>query len=170
MKAYAERIRSYKPEEYDFILFSFHGLPNSHITKLHSGKKIKDCNCETDLPEHGRFCYRAACYHTTRLLADELCLPPDRYTTSFQSRLSKNWLQPFTDKTLITLAQKGYKRVLVVAPAFVADCLETSVEIGIDYKKTFSLKGGRELTLVESLNADARWAEGIKEIVADFTR
>lgn len=168
LNAFTERIRSYQPETYDFVLFSYHGLPNSHITKIHGDRKIEECNCEKHRPEHGRYCYRAGCYHTSRLLAERLNIPPDRYATSFQSRLSKNWLEPFTDKTLIGLAREGRKRVLVATPAFVADCLETTVEIGFEYKKMFASKGGDELTLVESLNDYDLWAEGIKEIVSGF--
>ena len=165
ISAYTERIQSYNPDDYDFILFSYHGLPNSHIETIHPNIKIENCNCEKETPEHCRLCYRAACYNTTRQLTERLHLSPDRYTTSFQSRLSKNWLKPFSDQTLIDLAQKGHKRILVVAPAFVADCLETVVEIGVEYKELFITNGGQELTLVESLNTSDAWVEGIKEIM-----
>lgn len=168
LNAYVNRINTYQPGTYDFVLFSFHGLPNSHIAKVHSEADIPVCDCEADLSEHGRFCYKAACYHTAELLAERLNLPTNGYSVSFQSRLSKNWLTPFSDTTLTELAGKGYKRVLVVAPAFVADCLETIVEIGVEYKEMFVAKGGNELTLVESLNADDHWVNGIKEIVSDF--
>lgn len=167
LNAYAERIRFYQPENYDFFLFSYHGLPNSHITKIHKEHEIESCNCENVMPKYGKFCYRAACFHTTRLLASQLGLAPGSYTTSFQSRLSKNWLEPFTDKTLEQLAQKGYKRVLVATPAFVADCLETTIEIGFEYKIMFQTKGGQELTMVESLNSEDSWVNGIIEIVDD---
>ncbi len=168
IEAYAEKIRSYHPEQYDFILFSYHGLPNSHIEKVHADMGIKACDCKNGTREHCRKCYLAACYNTTRLLTKRLNLSDKRYTTSFQSRLSKNWLQPFSDKTLVDLTQKGHKRILVVAPAFVADCLETIIEIGIEYKELFIANGGQELTLVESLNADERWVSGIREIVSEF--
>lgn len=170
LNAYLSRIISYKPEEYDYILFSFHGLPNSHINKAHAGKKIADCNCEIEMPEHGRFCYKAACYHTARLFAERLNLSPDRHSISFQSRISRNWLMPFTDEVLKNLAKDGYKRVLVVTPSFVADCLETIIEIGVEYKKLFIENGGEKLTLVESLNYDDHWVDGIMDIVSDFTR
>jgi ferrochelatase len=103
------------------------------------------------------------------LLAEHLSLSTDQYGITFQSRLSKNWLSPFTDQMLIELAGKGYKRVLIVAPAFVADCLETIVEIGIEYKQLFIAHGGEQLTLVESLNAEDYWVEGVQKIVSDFT-
>ncbi|WP_085535541.1 ferrochelatase [Massilibacteroides vaginae] len=163
---YAEKIQSYNPDRYDFILFSYHGLPNNHIDKGHAKANIETCDCKNGTPEHCQKCYLAACYNTTNLLADRLNLSTDRYTISFQSRLSKDWLEPFSDKTLIDLAKKGHKRVLVVAPAFVADCLETIIEIGIEYKKLFIANGGQELTLVESLNADDNWVSGIQEIIA----
>ncbi|MDD4515578.1 ferrochelatase [Massilibacteroides sp.] len=168
IEAFTKRIKSYNPDLYDFILFSYHGLPNSHIAKAHSNGEECDCTYEENLPEHGRFCYRAACYHTTQLLATRLHLNKEQYTISFQSRLSKDWLKPFSDKTLIDLARRGHKRVLVVAPAFVADCLETIIEIGVEYKDLFIANGGQTLTLVESLNADDQWVEGVKEIISEF--
>lgn len=168
ISAYTKQIQSYNPDNYDFILFSYHGLPNSHIEEIHPKINIEDCNCEEESAEHCRICYRAACYNTTRLLAGRLNLSKDRYTTSFQSRLSKNWLKPFSDQTLIDLAEKGHKRILVVAPAFVADCLETIIEIGVEYKELFIAHGGQELTLVESLNANDTWVDGVKEIVSPF--
>lgn len=168
ISTYAEKIQSYNPDNYDFILFSYHGLPNSHIEKIHLTTPIEACDCKNGTPEHCRICYLAACYNTTKQLVERLNLSEERYTTSFQSRLSKNWLEPFSDKTLINLAKKGHKRVLVVAPAFVADCLETIIEIGVEYKELFIANGGQELTLVESLNADDRWVDGIKEITSGF--
>lgn len=168
IEAYAEKIRSYNLDKYDFILFSYHGLPISHIENAHNIFGIGDSDCTNPDAEHAYLCYRASCYDTTRLLVERLNLPKERYTTSFQSRLSKNWLEPFSDKTLIDLAHRGYKRVLVVAPSFVADCLETIVEIGIEYKLLFREHGGDALTLVESLNDDDRWVEGVKSIISQI--
>lgn len=170
LNALAQRILVYKPDEYDAILFSFHGLPLSHIRKAHADKEISDCNCKEVMPEHGRFCYLAACYHTVRHLAERLNLPPDSYRVSFQSRMSRKWLKPFTDATLIDLAGKGHKRVLVVAPSFVSDNLETLVEIGVEYKALFIANGGEKLTLVKSLNSDDLWVDGIAEIISGFIR
>ncbi len=166
LTAFANKINSYKPERFDHIVFSYHGLPNGHIEKIHRQYALPDCDPENDTAEHCKVCYRAACYHTTKLLAEQLNLPESSYTTTFQSRLSKNWLEPFSDKTLIDLAHMGCKRVLVVAPAFVADCLETIIELGVEYKDLFIENGGQELTWVESLNADDAWVEGIRKIVS----
>jgi ferrochelatase len=97
-------------------------------------------------------------------LAGALALPSEKYETTFQSRLSKNWLRPFTDDTILALANNGVKKVLVVAPAFVADCLETTIEIGWEYKELFIKHGGTQLTLVPSLNDMDEWSAAIAHI------
>lgn len=161
LNAFAHRIRPYKPWSYDHIVFSYHGLPLRQINKIHPGIQEKVCPCDFELPAHGTSCYKATCYDTTRLLAEKLDLKPDQYSVTFQSRLSKNWLKPFTDETLINLARQGKKRVLIVAPAFVADCLETTIELGVEYDELFKEHGGEELQLVESLNDDDNWVKAI---------
>jgi len=113
------------------------------------------------MPDYGKYCYRATCYETTRLLAGKLELTWDSFSTSFQSRLNKNWLSPFTDQVLKKLASTNKKRVLVVAPSFVADCLETIVEIQDEYKSFFQQAGGEELVLVKSLNYSQKWIDAI---------
>jgi ferrochelatase len=165
VKAFAERIREYKPETWDHIIFSYHGLPVRQIKKAHPQVDPNSCSCKKALPAHGKFCYRATCYDTSRLLANALNLEQEDYSISFQSRLDKNWLEPFTDATLIKLAKKGYKRILVAAPAFVADCLETTVEIGIEYQDLFEKHGGEKVQLVESLNDHPLWIEAMKKII-----
>ena len=167
ISAFVEKIRSYNPEAYDRILFSYHGLPIRQIEKVHPEVPEAECTCQQEMPEHGHFCYKAACYETSRILANELELPPEKYMTSFQSRLSKNWLKPFSDETIKEMAEQGVQKLLVVAPSFVADCLETTIELGEEYKQLFTDSGGRQLTLVESLNSDDNWAEAIKAIVGD---
>ncbi|PLX24425.1 MAG: ferrochelatase [Salinivirgaceae bacterium] len=162
LKAFSDRIKDAKPDTYDHIIFSYHGLPNRQVNKLHPGINAETCPCVEELPVHGKYCYKATCYHTTRLLAKQLNLPKESYTVSFQSRLSKNWLTPFTDETLIGLAKSGKKRVLIVAPSFVADCLETIIELKYEYAELFKLHGGEELTLVQSLNDSDLWVESIK--------
>jgi len=165
IRAFSERIREYKPETWDHLIFSYHGLPMRQIRKVHPQIDPAGCSCEKALPGHGKFCYRATCYDTSRLLAGALGLKKENYSVSFQSRLDKNWLEPFTDATLIKLAKEGHKRVLVVAPAFVADCLETTVEIGVEYQDLFEKHGGEKVQLVESLNDHPLWIEAMKEII-----
>jgi protoporphyrin/coproporphyrin ferrochelatase len=165
VSAFVNNIKSYRPENYDHVIFSYHGLPMRQINKLHPAIDGNTCSCIHEMPAHGHYCYKATCYHTTRLLASGLGLKNGSYTTSFQSRLSNNWLTPFTDKTLQALAQKGVKKVLIAAPAFVADCLETTIELGFEYKEMFLEMGGEQLTMVESLNDRDDWVKAVSEIV-----
>ncbi len=166
IKAFSSQIEKLNPQEYDHIIFSFHGLPMKHINKVHPSVAGNQCSCIYEMPAHGTLCYKATCYETTRLLIKELNLKPEKTTVSFQSRLSKNWLTPFTDNSIIQLARNGAKRILVIAPAFVADCLETIVEIE-DYKTLFQNHGGQDLHLVPSLNDEDVWVQGILEIIRD---
>jgi protoporphyrin/coproporphyrin ferrochelatase len=166
LKAFADRISALNPLNFDYIIFSYHGLPVRHINKAHPDIAENQCNCTFAMPDHGKFCYKATCYETTRLLAGLLNLPEGKYSTSFQSRLTKNWLTPFTDQTIRELAGKEIKRILVVAPAFVADCLETTIEIGEEYRELFKHCGGKELVLVESLNDSDMWISAIREIAS----
>ena len=164
IQAVANRITGCKPEHFDFILFSYHGLPERQVNKAHPGQPCRTCTCDSSMPESGRHCYRAACFETTRLLAATLNLAENTYTTAFQSRLSNHWLAPFTDATLIDLAAKGFKRVLVAAPSFTADCLETKIEIAEEYRNLFIRSGGQMLVLVEGLNDHDDWANAVAEI------
>lgn len=167
IQAFAKQIKSYNPEKFDHIIFSYHGLPYSQTDRVHPGIKTAECSCHEKMPEHGRYCYKATCYETTRLLAKELGLPKKAYSVAFQSRLTKNWLKPFTDEKIKELAKNGAKRVLVTAPAFIADCLETTVEIGIEYQELFEKHGGEKIQLVESLNSGSQWISTLQQIITD---
>ena len=161
-----EQSKKYNLNEYDHILFSYHGLPERQVDKVYSdGKPCKDHKCEDEINEDNKYCYKATCYATTRSLAEKLNLPKERYTVCFQSRLDKDWLEPFSDKVVEEWAKKGAKKLLVFSPAFVADCLETIVEIGIEYQKIFKDNGGEKVQLVESLNDHPMWIETIKKMV-----
>lgn len=165
LKAFAAQAKKYDTAAYNHIVFSYHGLPNRQLEKCHPGIKVQDCNCTESLPEHGKYCYRATCYATSRMLAKELGLQKTDYSVSFQSRLDKNWMEPFTDKLLLEKLKQGKKKILVLAPAFVTDCLETIIEIGDGYKKIFLEQGGEKLQLVESLNAEPHWIDAMKSII-----
>jgi ferrochelatase len=165
IRAFSASMAGYHPQEFDHVLFSYHGLPLRQINKVHPGIHCSNCTCDTGMPAHGLHCYRAACYETTRLLTEQLRLPENLYSTAFQSRLSKNWLTPFADDTLVDLARKGCKKILVVAPSFVADCLETTIEIGEDYKALFIKNGGKQLVLAESLNDRDEWVDALDEMI-----
>lgn len=164
-EAFARLAERYDPSGYDHIVFSYHGLPDRQINKTHPGVDLSGCQCHREMPVHGHHCYRAACFATTRMIAARLGLGSEKITTAFQSRLSKNWLSPFTDDCLVELAKQGARRVLVVSPSFVADCLETTIEIGEDYRALFLGHGGGELVMVPSLNHEDLWVEAIGEML-----
>lgn len=168
LEALTERIQSYQPENYDHVIFTYHGLPNRHLEKCHPDYSLDICNCENELLGFGKSCYKATCYQTTRELVKRLGLPKEKYSVSFQSRLSNNWMTPFTDKNVVSQALKGNKKVLVVAPSFVTDCLETMDEIGCEYKRLFTENGGEELQLVESLNDSPRWIAALEKILEPY--
>ena len=161
-----EQSKKYNLNEYDHILFSYHGLPVRQVDKVYSdGKPCNDHKCEDEINEDNKYCYKATCYATTRMLAKKLNLPKERYTVCFQSRLDKDWLEPFSDKVVEEWAKKGAKKLLVFSPAFVADCLETTVEIGIEYQKLFKDNGGEKVQLVESLNDHPMWIDTLKKMI-----
>ena len=163
-----ERAKKYNIEEFDHVLFSYHGLPVRQVDKVYKdGTLCEEHNCEIEINETNQFCYKATCYATTRLIVEKLKLPPEKYTVCFQSRLDKNWLEPFADKVIIEQAKKGAKKLLVFSPAFVADCLETLIEIGFEYQKLFEEQGGEKVQLVESLNDHPMWIETLKEMVLE---
>jgi ferrochelatase len=166
ISAYANKIRKYDPQNSDHLLFSFHSLPARHIRKIHPGQEYNNCECTVSFPEHGMKCYRAQCYETARRISAALGLEKDRWSVSFQSRLTRSWTGPFTDSVLSRLAAEGRKRVLVAAPSFTADCLETKLEIGQSYRDLFIKAGGKELQLCESLNDDDEWVEAIIKMIS----
>lgn len=161
-----ERSKKYNLNDYDHILFSYHGLPVRQVDKVYfDGNPCLDHKCEDEINESNKYCYKATCYATTRMLAEKLNLSKERYTVSFQSRLDKDWLEPFSDKVVEDWAKKGAKKLLVFSPAFVADCLETTVEIGIEYQKIFIDNGGEKVQLVESLNDHPMWIDTLKKMI-----
>lgn len=163
--AFVRLAGKYDLKTYEHFVFSYHGLPDRQVNKVHPGILVRNCNCAEAMPEHGAFCYKATCYETSRLLVKRLHISPDKYTVSFQSRLEKNWLTPFSDQVIINLAKSGKKKVLVFAPSFVTDCLETIIEIGYEYQEIFRKHGGETLQLAEALNDSDSWVEGLKEII-----
>jgi ferrochelatase len=152
--------------DYDHVIFSYHGLPERQIRKGSVGDQCQLGTCCNTFHKKNRFCYRAQCFQTTRLLAEKLGLTEDQYTVCFQSRLGRDpWIKPYTDEVLEHLAKSGKKKVLAFSPAFVSDCLETTIEVGQEYKEKFMEAGGEQWDLVESLNSDPMWVEALAEIV-----
>lgn len=163
--AIVTRGRQYDLSAYDHILFSYHGLPERQVEKVHPGKPCAGCYCEHETRPQDKYCYKAACYGTTRLIAEKLGIKKEDYTVCFQSRLDKKWLTPFSDVVVEDCAKKGMKKILVFSPAFTADCLETIVEIGEEYQEIFEEHGGEKVQLVESLNDHPLWIRCLKELV-----
>ena len=153
-------------EDYQHYVFSYHGLPERQIRKASYGKYCQLGKCCNTLNEHNRYCYRAQCFETTRLVAAKLGIKDEDYTVCFQSRLGKDpWVQPYTEDVLKDLAKKGKTKVLAFSPAFVSDCLETTIEVGQEYHEEFLEAGGEVWDLVPSLNKEDKWVECLKELV-----
>lgn len=167
--SFAAKIKEANPLLFDHVLFSFHGLPVKQTEKMHPGYTCNDANCMNTYGEHNSKCYYASCYATARMLSAASGLNENGYTVSFQSRLGMNWLKPYTDEVLKEKAAQRAKKLLIVSPSFVADCLETIYELGIEYKHLFMQSGGEDLTMVESLNADQSWVETMSSIIIDHT-
>jgi protoporphyrin/coproporphyrin ferrochelatase len=161
--------KSYDHNDYDHVMFSFHGLPERHIHK--SDAHFGDGKCALgkccEVPREGNFyCYRANCFQTAIALADRLGIPKEKYTICFQSRLGRDpWIKPYSDHEIIRLAKEGKKKVLAFSTAFVADCLETIYEIGTEYDEIFKEHGGEKVQLVPSLNARPEWVSALKSII-----
>lgn len=166
--AFVARGQQYNIAEFDHVLFSYHGLPERHVDKVYEdGKPCADHNCETEITEDNKYCYKATCFATTRLLAERLGIPKEKYTVAFQSRLNNKWLEPFSDEIVEQRAKMGDKKLLAFSPAFVADCLETTVEIGVEYQEIFEKHGGEKVQLVESLNDHPIWIAALEEMVRE---
>lgn len=152
---------------FDHLLLSFHGLPERHLHKLDpSGHCLKgaDC-CKTASPQVLATCYRAQCLRSAELFAERAGLKPGQWSVSFQSRLGRaKWIEPYTETRLDELAKAGVKKLLVMCPAFVADCIETLEEIGDRGREQFQAAGGEELVLVPCLNEHPQWVEALKTL------
>ena len=152
--------------EYDHILFSYHGIPISHLkisdpTNTHC-YKVKDC-CNNYSDAH-KFCYKHQVLETTELVIKKLKIDKNKYSNAFQSRLpNEAWLKPYTDDELVRLAKEGKKKLVIVTPAFVTDCLETLEEIAMEGKEEFLEAGGESYHYVPCLNDDDDWAKLISK-------
>lgn len=164
LHALSESIKPYLQQEYDHILFSYHGIPERHVHKTDPGGKhclqVNDC-CNVASEAH-KFCYRHQCLTTTKLVAAELEIPEHKYSFSFQSRLGRDeWLKPYTAPLLEVLPSQGIKKLVIVCPAFVSDCLETLEEIAMQGKESFLAAGGESFTLIPCLNLHPLWVQAL---------
>lgn len=160
-------IAPYMQDPEAFLLLSYHGLPERHLTKSGCQAVCDRRGACPKVADDNYFCYRAHCYETSRVVTGALSLSSTRYMTTFQSRLGRTpWIKPYTDQVLSTLRERGVKDLVIACPAFVADCLETLEEIGIQAKAQWLALGGRRFNLVPCVNADDDWAEGVAALLA----
>ena len=157
--------------DYDHLLFSYHGIPKRHIRKTDVTKShctIDGSCCQTASPAH-EFCYRHQCYETTRQVVKLLGIPEGKYSQTFQSRLAGDkWLTPYTDVEINKMPEKGIKKLAVVTPAFVSDCLETLEEIAMEANHQFKENGGEEFMAIPCMNDGDEWCETVASWIKDF--
>jgi len=172
MKALVESARPHL-QEFEHLLFSYHGLPERHIRKSDpTGAhclRSADC-CDVPNAAHAT-CYRHQIFRTTDAFVRELNIPAEKYSVAYQSRLGRDkWLQPSTEQKLQELAASGVRKLSVICPAFVADCVETLEEIGIRGKEVFLKAGGEEFELIPCINEHPAWIDALAGWVAAFER
>lgn len=167
IEALAASMSPYLQQTYDHILFSYHGIPERHIRKSDpTGQhclKVNDC-CNVPSVAHST-CYRHQCFTTTKLVTDKLNIPGDKFSIAFQSRLNDGWLKPFTDIRLEELPKEGIKKLLIICPAFVSDCLETLEEIEMRGRESFMNAGGESYTMIPCLNTHPSWVNALAKWV-----
>lgn len=168
--ALAESMRPYVEQEFDYLLFSYHGVPVRHIRKgdVTGGHclKVNDC-CHVASKAHTQ-CYRHQVITTSELVAAELGIPRQKWGVSFQSRLGREeWIKPYTAEKFEQLPAEGVKKLLVACPAFVSDCLETLEEIGVEGKHSFISSGGDSFTMIPCLNIHPLWVKTIGALVKE---
>ena len=156
---------------FDHLLFSYHGIPEHQLRKTDPTGchclATANC-CETPSPAHAT-CYRAQCFRTTAEFVKKAKIPAEKYSISFQSRLGRDpWLKPYTDFEIPRLVKAGVKRMLVICPAFVSDCLETIEEIGMRAQESFITEGGSEFALIPCLNEHPLWLDALESMVNRF--
>ncbi len=160
-------------QDYDHLLFSFHGLPERHLRKSDPTGchclATANC-CEGEHPAHAT-CYRAQAFKTVAAFVKQANVPAGKYSISFQSRLGRDpWLKPYTDYELPRLAAEGKRKLVVLSPAFVSDCLETVEELGLRGREMFLAAGGKEFRLVPCLNEHPLWLDALTRVVERFSK
>lgn len=159
--------RDYLKVPHDHLLFSFHGLPERHLRKSDPTREhclaTPTC-CETPNTAHDT-CYRAQCLATARAFVEATGIRKIDYSVSFQSRLGRDpWLKPYTDLELVRLAENGVKKLMVICPAFVSDCLETLEEIALRGREIFIEAGGSEFELIPCMNEHPEWLDALEKM------
>ena len=172
----AESIKDHlKEQDYEHLLFSYHGVPERHIrksdiTKSHCNPSPKGCGecCKNQSSGH-EFCYRHQCVEVTRLVGEQLGMTEGTFSSSFQSRLGFDpWLRPYTDRTIERFGKEGMKKMAIVTPAFVSDCLETLEEIAMEGEEIFHEVGGKDFTTIPCLNDNEEFVALISKWINEW--
>ncbi|MBI4027337.1 MAG: ferrochelatase [Verrucomicrobia bacterium] len=161
--------REYLKQPYDHLLFSFHGLPERHLKKADISRNhcLRQENCCAVPHLAHQTCYRAQAFKTVEAFVSQAGVSADHYSIAFQSRLGRDpWLGPCTDQELVRFPSRGIKKLLVICPSFVTDCLETLEEIAIRGKENFLAAGGESFTMIPCLNDHPRWMDTLTSYVA----
>ncbi len=171
INALADSIKPYLVESYDQILFSYHGIPARHLHR-NDPEALKKCLASDGECAPGSAgydtCYKRHVFATTRLVMQQLNIPEDKFSLSFQSRLGKGWLEPFTDIRLEQLPKEGMKKLLILCPAFISDCLETLEEIEERGKEIFIEAGGESFKMIPCLNVHPLWVSTLKSWINEI--
>jgi ferrochelatase len=166
--ALVESIKPALKEPFDQLLFSYHGIPERHLAKADpSGSHpMFVTNCCTEKDESHHTCYRYQVTKTTELVTKALGLTQDQYSLSYQSRLGRDpWLTPSTQTVVPEMPKNGIKKLKVVCPAFVSDCLETLEEINMRAKEEFLALGGERFEYIPCMNEQDAWINAMVKLV-----
>lgn len=170
LDAMKTHIQAFLPEEYDHILYSFHGIPERHIRRYQHPTALdtfEQCYHNTN-HSHNDICYVHQCYQFAEFISEKMNIPSEKYSFSYQSRLGREkWMDPYTDECLVEYPKKGIKKLVILCPAFVSDCLETLEEINMEGRKEFLENGGEEFTYIPCLNTDDNWIKTLYEIIIE---
>ena len=173
ISAQAELARPYLQDGYDHVVFTFHGIPKDHLTK-YSDSITNYCyakkNCCLEINLKNQFCYKAQCHATAKALAEKLKIEKTKYTVAFQSRFGKaEWIQPYTTNIVAKLGRKKSNKIVLMCPAFIADCVETIDEINNEERENFLAKGGKQFETVPCVNDHPIWVEGLAKKIVETT-
>ncbi len=155
------------PGAVDHVIFSYHGLPERAIKKIDDAGVCQFGACCESITDCNRLCYRAQCVATTRGIVKSLGWDSSYYSIAFQSRFGRQvWVQPYLDQHILEQVRLGRKKVAVLTPSFVSDCLETIHEIGNEYRHQFMAAGGEQFRLIPNLNDSAHWLDAVYKIAS----
>jgi ferrochelatase len=160
-------MQPYVQKDFDHLLFSYHGIPARHLHNKNT-QQVKDCiaagGCAMAGTAKNKNCYRFEVFETTKLVTEALQIPKEKFSLSFQSRLGKGWLEPFTDIRLAQMPKEGIKKLLIISPAFVSDCLETLEELAIRGKEIFLDAGGESYEMIPCMNVHPAWVSTVVKL------